>query len=105
MSADNGVYILHTKGPEYRVIHAAAIDNIDYDPPQGLDFNPDVALDYFGQSKVYKSEAEALLAARQIQKGLPICEYGICTIDYSSYLWKDIVNLWKDIVSLEEGVD
>lgn len=95
MSADNGVYILRTKGPEFRVVHAQAIDNIDYDPPQDLSFNPDVVLDYFGQSKVYKSEAEALLAARQIQKGLPICEYGICTLDYSNYSWDDIIKLAK----------
>lgn len=31
MSADNGIYILETIGPEYRVAHLQAIDNLEYD--------------------------------------------------------------------------
>ena len=30
MSADNGIYILETDGPEYRVMHLQAVENMDW---------------------------------------------------------------------------
>lgn len=86
MSADNGVYILHTKDG-YRVAHAQAIDNIIYQPDDS-GFNLRQLYFKFERSKVY-SKKEAHKKAFEIYEEImnddfcPICEYGIQEIDAS----------------------
>ncbi|MDD5220608.1 MAG: hypothetical protein PHV11_08585 [Candidatus Bipolaricaulis sp.] len=74
MSADNGIYI--AKFPEgYRVIHAQAIDNIDFFP-EGTVERRNVLRDYFGDSKVIKTEEEAWDVAIELSKEYNYLEYG-----------------------------
>ena len=77
MSADNGIYILHTNDGEIRVAHAQAIENIE----QGktvLD-KASVVL-YFQDSKVYTNSQEARQKAEEILDDVEYAEYGICSI-------------------------
>ena len=89
MSADNGVYILETKGVdgyEYRVSYTGAIENIEYRPDYGR-FNKEWLIRIFGKSVVYTNEVEALKDAMEIKKSIEkfgdYVEYGICNIDAS----------------------
>lgn len=80
MSADNGIYI--ASFPDgYRVIHAQAIEDIDYYPPMS-DKRKEVLLNYFGDSPLFDTEKEALKYANELYKeimsdDIPILEYGI----------------------------
>jgi hypothetical protein len=85
MSADNGIYILKTPNfktghTEFRVSHCQAIENIDY-PGEEVKY---IKM-YFGKSKIYKSQIEALTEAQRIYDKLEedgfIIEYGIQTIE------------------------
>jgi len=74
MSADNGIYI--AKFPEgYRVIHAQAIDNIDFFP-EGTVERRNVLKEYFWGSKIIKTEEEAWNVARELSKEYDYLEYG-----------------------------
>lgn len=91
MSADNGVYILKTRGREegqfeYRVTHAQAIDNLNYNALTGKDqkdFIPEEAFAYFDGCEVFSQEEAAFAQAKQIAKDYPLLEYGICLLDFS----------------------
>jgi hypothetical protein len=84
MSADNGVYILHTKDG-YRVTHAQAIDNITYMADQS-GFNLRMLYQYFNDSECYINQKEATEKAVELYEEImnddfcPICEYGISFI-------------------------
>lgn len=83
MSADNGIYILVTKGPEYRVSHAQAIDNIHYNEDSDHDpefFNSDIVYDYFGECQVFTNEDDALKEATRLEEDIGWTEYGICSL-------------------------
>lgn len=89
MSADNGIYI--AKFPDgYRVCEAQAIENIDY-YPEGSDERKQELKNYFGESKIYETKDEALLAGHKIEEEIansdwPILEYGVCYIgEYESF--------------------
>lgn len=90
MSADNGIYI--AKFPDgYRVSYASAIENIDYYPEKSEN-RKKVLKEYFGDSKVYETEIDALAEAREIEKSFlddeDFCylEYGICFLgEYESF--------------------
>lgn len=90
MSADNGIYI--AKFPDgYRVSYASAIENINY-YPEGSKNRKMVLKEYFGDSKVYETEIDALAEAREIEKRLLededfyYIEYGICFLgEYESF--------------------
>lgn len=88
MSADNGIYVLFTEseknGPQYRVAHLRAIDNI-----YGIfseinckyDGNPEIINDYFGGAQVFHTLNEALDYAEQIEDKVGPTEDGICVIN------------------------
>jgi hypothetical protein len=84
MSADNGVYILKTKGPEYRVAHTTNIDDIDYGISEDQ-FNIEFVEFVFGKSFVYfdfeDAKEKAAKWAEEIEASGPL-EYGICILDY-----------------------
>lgn len=97
MSADNGVYILVTKGSagkkEYRVAHAQAIGNLWYEPdyPSGSreGFSREYAHLLFGESRVFtdvklaRGYAERICDEHLEYGG--IVEYGIRVLDYSRF--------------------
>lgn len=83
MSADNGVYILESKGPEFRVIYTQGIDNIYgtfNDSTMSWDGDPEMMLEYFGASNVFSSLTEALDHAEKISENYDYLEYGVCVI-------------------------
>ena len=88
MSADNGIYILKSpKGNsfEFRVIHAQAIENINYDPDES-GFNIEALKTYFGRAQVFSDEDKAAKEACSMADAVvgdtfcPILEYGISYI-------------------------
>lgn len=76
MSSDNGVYILPSPkkngGLEYRVVHAQAIENIDY---PGLEEPYEIM--YFNRSETFDDREEAIKVAHQIAKHINPLEYGV----------------------------
>jgi hypothetical protein len=83
MSADNGTYILQTYGPEFRVAHVQAIDNIYGDwneTTSSWSGDPKFILDIFGSSKVFTEIEEAWDAALAIDASVAYSEYGTCLI-------------------------
>ncbi len=83
MSADNGIYILQTEGPEFRVAHQQGIDNIygnfsdDTFQWQG---DPEMMLLYFQDAPVFSNLEEALDKASEMSYDYEYLEYGICVI-------------------------
>jgi hypothetical protein len=73
MSADNGVYILETKGPEYRVAYAHAIENIFNDAG--------MIREYFDESEIFFTRKKALDKASEIYDNVKYTEYGVVVID------------------------
>lgn len=87
MSADNGTYILKTAGPEFRVAHIQGLDSI-YDAwdAEHNKWLPNKAYikSEFGNAKVHGSVESAWDAARLIDDGYEISEYGVCLLtDFS----------------------
>lgn len=84
MSADNGVYILETKGPEYRVKYAHNIDSIygQFDDKTGHWKGDQTAIkEVFGSEKPFTELNQALDKAQEISYGYSYLEDGICQID------------------------
>ncbi len=88
MSADNGIYILKSPkgdGFEFRVIHAQAIENIEWEPDKE-GYNTKQLRGYFGEAQVFTSDNEALREAGRMADEVladdfcPILEYGISDI-------------------------
>lgn len=83
MSIDNGIYVLQTKGPEFRVAYAHGIDTIygKFDS-ETVKWSGDMdkMLDYFGQSVIYSSIDDAMDAAEILADKYPYLEDGICLI-------------------------
>lgn len=78
MSADNGIYV--AKFPDgYRVIHAQAIDNLDYYPKNSQEY-VDTVRQYFNKSKIYQTQEEAFAEADKMAKECWFLEYGICDL-------------------------
>lgn len=75
MSADNGIYILETQGPEYRVIEASAIENIEYGGDES-GWNPKEVRRYFKNAKVFTSRSAALEKAADMEQEYET-EYGV----------------------------
>lgn len=97
MSADNGVYILVSRGrktrrghkTEYRVIHAQAIENIIWQPdyPDGRKpmLNREVVLEYFWETRVFTdrrvAEGYAQAIYDDVMWNFGDVEYGIVWFD------------------------
>lgn len=92
MSADNGIYVFLTvtdKGPEYRVAHATAIDNIygKWDADRAK-YEGDITaiVSTFGDSEVFYTLNEALDKAESMEYDIGYTEDGICVIsDFKDY--------------------
>lgn len=89
MSADNGIYILHTKEGQYRTRHLQAIDNLYWeDGDYTKEPVSSVVFEMFDGSYT-KNKDIARNIAFGIAKNLPVCEYGIREI-YIHKTWKKI---------------
>ncbi len=83
MSSDDGVYILQTKGPEFRVAHAQGIDQIYgefSDESYQWQGDPEMMMDYFQNAPMFSSLEEALDKAADMSYDYEYLEYGICVI-------------------------
>ena len=83
LSQDNGIYILETQGPEFRVAYAQAIDNIFgkfNDETLHWDGNVEMMRQYFGKSQVHKDLNDALDAANGLSYDYEYLEDGVCVI-------------------------
>lgn len=100
MSADNGVYILQTKGPEFRVAHAQGIDNIfgEWDEERKLwTGNAEYILSTFGESNVFATIEEAYDVAEAIERSLEYTEYGVClVVDFETQNYIDLIEKEKE---------
>jgi hypothetical protein len=83
MSADNGVYVLQTYGPQFRVTYAQNIDAI-YGKfnDDTLHWDPDVEMihAFFDQSDVFSDMVKALDFAEELSYNYEYLEYGVCLI-------------------------
>lgn len=89
MSADNGIYVLQTKGPEYRVAHQQNIDdlygNFSEDSYQWQG-DPEIMYLYFKDAPVFSTLEDALDFADKLSYDYEYLEYGICVIpDFHSW--------------------
>jgi hypothetical protein len=84
MSADNGIYIGKfptDSGHEYRVIHAQAIENVDYG---NIEMQNAYRFAYFGRKgvEVFADRGIALVYAYDWAKEFDILEYGVVEIEF-----------------------
>jgi len=83
MSADNGIYIgkfpRTDGGIEYRVVHAQAIDNVDYGDTEHQDL---YRVLYFGKAPVFSDADSAWEVARICSKNYDILEYGVSELEF-----------------------
>jgi hypothetical protein len=93
LSADNGIYILQTYGPEFRVVHAQAIDNIyGTFADENMRYLPDpnMIVEYFGRGKKFDNIEEAWDFALDLEYKTGYTEYGCCLIsEFSEYMFSD----------------
>lgn len=96
MSADNGTYILQTAGPlgpEYRIAHLAAIDNIyeEYKPEtDNWTPNAKAIVEAFGSSTIFTNLDEAWDAAEFVDSSKE-SEYGTNLItQFQEYRFSDL---------------
>ena len=96
MSADNGVYLLQTEGPEYRVVYAQAIDNIYgkfNDETNKGDGKPDAIRDTGGKAKGWTESEEAWDHANHLAEDYEWLEDGVCLIrDFSERKFSDVID-------------
>jgi len=75
MSSNNGIYIAHFPDG-IRVIHAQAIENLNYFAVGTDKYNQEIA-SYFKDAKFFTDEDEAIRFAFKFAKELTVLEYGI----------------------------
>ena len=83
MSADNGIYILITEGPEYRVAYHQNIDAIYgnfSDESLQWQGDPESMLEYFQSAPMFSNLEEALDKAEELVYDYAYLEDGICVI-------------------------
>ena len=104
MSSDNGVYLLQTEGPEYRVVYSQGIDNIYgkfNDETNKWDGNPEAILDAFGKSEVFTDIEKAWDYATTLAEDYEWLEDGhldgVCLIrDFSERKFSDVIDGTSD---------
>ncbi len=106
MSADNGVYVLRTirsfketsKGCwektqpyyVYRVAIALAIDSFYYYKENQLHNLGAYMVSTWKNSPLFDDQDKAMQYAHALEKELPICEYGVCSIDTDYTFYGDL---------------
>jgi len=85
MSADNGIYIAHFPDG-VRVIHAQAIENLDYYHAGSDEYNKEIE-SYFKSAKLFTDEDEAVKFAFQYAKEFDVLEYGVSDLGELPKTW------------------
>lgn len=85
MSADNGIYIAHFPDG-VRVIHAQAIENLDYFPVGSIERANEIAR-YFKDAKLFDDEDKAVKHAFEFSKQINVLEYGIHDLGQLPKTW------------------
>jgi hypothetical protein len=101
MSADNGIYILDTKG-EHRLVFGQAIENLWWNPITQQDQTDPVWFNVYLQYKdspVFKNKADCLMNADEMAKECYILEYGISTVIRTEFTWDQIKQKAKKFAS------
>lgn len=83
MSSDNGIYILWTKGPEYRVAYGVNIDSVYgefSDDSYQWQGDPQGMYDFFHDAKMFSNLEDALDFAGKIVYDYEYLEDGICVV-------------------------
>lgn len=83
MSADNGVYILQTKGPEFRVAYGQNVDAIYgkfNDVTLHWDGDPKAMRAFFDAGKLFTDIGAAWDYAEEVAQGHEYLEDGVCLI-------------------------
>jgi hypothetical protein len=98
MSSDNGVFVLQTSGPEFRIAKTQSIDNI-YSTfiTESKTWTPDAKAiaATFGESKVYTALDEAWDAAYELEAD-EYSEFGVCLIsEFQNYQYTDLMDKAK----------
>lgn len=109
MSADNGCYIGRFLNPldntkyEYRVIHAQNIEDCDYDDDTLHEITDAYRTMYYANENVFDNLKDAEIEADELYSVIinddycPVCEYGICHINYDVVLNLNIEEAGKKI--------
>lgn len=85
MSADNGIYLLKTSGPVWRVGYVIAVSNLDYFRKLQPWMTDIYLKGGWGQSPRFNSLHDAEKHAVMEAASLPPLEYGISEIDMILY--------------------
>ena len=84
MSADNGVFVLVTSGPEYRVAYLQNIDAIygNFNDTTGYwDGDNEKIHQFFDDAPVFNDIDDALNKAQEMADEYDYLEYGVCIIN------------------------
>ena len=88
ISSDNGVYILETVGPEFRVVYTQAVDNIYgkfNDETSYWNPNNEAIVETFGRSEVFDNVTDSMNYAETLAGEHDWLEDGVCLItDFKS---------------------
>ena len=76
--------------PVYRVAVASAIENFDWYKENQPHNVGAYMKDIWGGVNVYQDKKEALAYASELEKAIPILEYGICSIDTDYIFYGDM---------------
>jgi hypothetical protein len=83
VSADNGIYIAEFPNQEWRVKHAQAIDNLNYEPDDEDGFSSVQVINYFNTgAATFGSKEQAMVAAHRMAEDYEILEYGVNLIKF-----------------------
>jgi hypothetical protein len=85
MSADNGIYIAEFSDG-FRVVHAQAIDNLNYFP-QGSEEEKQEWKNYFDGAKLFATKEAAILYAHELASEYDVLEYGVSFIGRGIDWW------------------
>lgn len=104
MSTDNGVYILLTKGPEFRVALTHAVDNVfgEWDTENNVwKGDPEFIQDTFGEADIFDNIEEAYDIAEILERSVEFTEYGVCLIrDFEKQTFSELIEGTKDGTSV-----
>lgn len=99
-----GIFILETKGPEFRPAYADSIDAVCdelNDVTHEWNFNRNELLKIFENSKVYNNYKDALEASHRMAQNFAFLDDGIMVLDdWFLYTFEDI--LYDGIIVLDD---
>lgn len=94
MSSDNGIYVLETAGPEYRVKHAQNIDAIYgkfNDDTLHWDGDDAMIKEFFEDAPMFTDFTKAIDKAEELSNNYDYLEYGICVIaDFKNKVFAEL---------------